>query len=757
VPDLVTPVTTAEGTLELPGDLEKADTKPPNVAAGPVFEASVLENASEGTKALVERLGLGNGSRLTFIVQQLQQEAAREARRAVKGSRPMQRVTQVGGAFWTESPDVPPQDAPGGPTTAADFGPGGPQFAGTWEREGCRVRPLGIADFRRVEQRLCCYEPGEVAHVENVLIGESKERNTRRLRTTEQTVTVLSEEERTEERDTQTTDRFEVQKETAKVIENELSFEAGARVAGSYGVIRFEVDARFAVSNSTQESDRRASNYAREVTERAVDRIVGRVREEKVTRIVEEFEDRSRHTLDNTGGTAHVVGLYRWLNKVYEAKIVNYGKRLMIEFMVPEPAAFHLHAMTKAAVENSLALERPIDPRSAAITAVLGLPQLRSHEDITEWGYGAYAGAYEAEVDPPPAPLITVGKAYHREGLDQTIQFADSRVDLKVPDGYEAQRFDAPLGLHSENQSGGLNWITIAIGRQSSFRQFGGTFSAVLHGEDDIVPVLTMGRTRMWGFTLEVVCSRTQTALAEWKIKTFNAIVSAYQTKLAEYQNALAEARAVAGIQIQGTNPARNRDIERTELRKWSVRLLADSCQPFWSDAMKDKGDCGYPEFDCCEAMLGGAYVQFVEQAFEWSLLTYLFYPYFWGRKCNWKQIYQMEDADGLFLAFLQAGFARVVVPVRPGYEDAVLQFLADGTIWDGGSVPVIGDPLFLALANEMKEPVGAVDPSVEPWRITVPTSLVALQCESGCVPGSGLPCPCDEAPTPTPTPPTDA
>jgi hypothetical protein len=78
---------------------------------------------------------------------------------------------------------------------------------------------------------------------------------------------------------------------------------------------------------------------------------------------------------------------------------------------------------------------------------------------------------------------------------------------------------------------------------------------------------------------------------------------------------------------------------------------------------------------------------------------------------------------------------------------------LADGTIFSGDDVPGIDDPMYLSIANELKEPVGEVDSSVEPWELVVPTSLTVLQCESGCVEGTGLPCPRDERAPLLPTP----
>ena len=440
----------------------------------------------------------------------------------------------------------------------------------------------------------------------------------------------------------------------------------------------------------------------------------------------------------------HVVGLYRWVEKIYTAKVVNYGKRLMFEFLIPEPAAFHLHAMAEHAGDADIGLSKPVDPRSQDTNTAFGRAPLQAHTDITETNYAFWAATYDAIFDPPPALRVTTGKSYSRSDMDHTVQFADSKTDLAMPAGYEAANFNAVYGLHSEVHDGGPNWVTVVVGRRSKFDTTGGGFSGLLDGEDDVVPVTLMGRTRFYGLSLEVECSRTDHAYVTWQEKTFRAVMDGYAAKMGAYQTALAEAKTGAGVQIQGNNPMYNRQTEQVELEKGAIRLLT-GCVHLPSDAMHDGGECGYPEFDCCQAMRDGTIVEFFEQLFEWRLMTYLFYPYFWGRKCKWTEIYRLDDADPLFMGFLKAGFARVVVPVRPGYEHAALRFLADGRIWDGGSAPGIDDPMYVAIENELKEPVGEVDANIEPWEIRVPTSLTVLQCESGCTAGSGLPCPCEE------------
>ena len=713
---------------------------------GLLLSKAALARLSRSTSTLLKEYGIDEGRRITDSIDALNEESARLSVQAVGDQRAVKRMVVTGGAILAPRKSDGGKHKPPMGDPSRDDVPYGDFYPE--ERRKCRIKPLGIADYRRVEQRLFCYEPGEVAHIENVMQGEEKERVTRHLRRTEETLTTSTEEETTKEKDSQTTDRFEIEKEASKVVESELSFEMGVSIQASYGPVKIAADTKFAVASSTVESDKQAATYGRDVTERALERIVTRVREERISKILDEFEETNTHKLEG-GKDEHVVGLFRWVDKFYEARVVNYGKRLMLEFMVPEPAAFHMHAMANEPPDAGMLLEKPIDPRSAEFTTETGLLPLVSHDSIAEWNYAAIAALYEARVEPPPVFSQTTSKAYHREGMDHTTQFADSKNDFKMPEGYEASSFVAPFGLHSENHSGGPNWITIIVGRQSTFRTSGGTATASLSGEDDIVPVALMGRTRFYAINIEILCTRTSRHLTAWKIKVFNAIMDAYNQKLAAYNNALADAKARVGIQIQGNNPARNREIERIELEKSAIRLLAQHCKPLWSNAMKDDQECGYPEFECCEAIRDGSYVQFVEQCFEWRLMTYLFYPYFWGRKCNWLKIYQLEDADPLFLNFLQAGYARVVVPVRPGYEGAALRFLRDGTLWNGGSVPGVNDPMYVSIVNEMMEPVGEVDETVQPWTIKVPTTLTVLQCESGCVDGKGLPCPGPDTPWP--------
>ena len=117
--------------------------------------------------------------------------------------------------------------------------------------------------------------------------------------------------------------------------------------------------------------------------------------------------------------------------------------------------------------------------------------------------------------------------------------------------------------------------------------------------------------------------------------------------------------------------------------------------------------------------------------------MSYNFYPFYWGNSAEWKDLYQFETNDPTYRSFMQAGMARVVVTVKPGFESAVMHYMAFGQIWNGGQTPILGNPLYLSLVDELKEQEYYIE---DIWETVVPTNLVALQESGVSIAGGGLP-----------------
>ncbi len=287
------------------------------------------------------------------------------------------------------------------------------------------VHAAGVADLLIVNQQLVGYEAADVAHIENVLRGETKSRS--HTRRTETEVLTFREHEVTtsEERELESTSRFEMNREASKTIQDDASLKAGLTVSGKYGpTVEFSASAEGSVSRSKQEATKTAASFAQDVTERTANRITERVLERSSRRTTSEVTEVNEHGISNSGQGDNISGVYQWVNKVYEAQMFNYGIRTMFDFMVPEPASLLIQVLEDGHAE----VTEIVKPTEFTLT-----PQ-----QITETNYGVWVRSYAAtDVEPPPEVYVTVAHDYAAgDGGDETDYNHSSQ--LAVPDGYRA-------------------------------------------------------------------------------------------------------------------------------------------------------------------------------------------------------------------------------------------------------------------------------------------------------------------------------
>ena len=91
-----------------------------------------------------------------------------------------------------------------------------------------------------------------------------------------------------------------------------------------------------------------------------------------------------------------------------------------------------------------------------------------------------------------------------------------------------------------------------------------------------------------------------------------------------------------------------------------------------------------------------------------------------------------LDDPNYEYQQFLQASAARLVLPVRLGFEAAVAHYLETGNVWGGEGVPSIEDPLYLSIVDEIREQSGNTEQEPTPvgkhWEVRLPTSLIKLK-----------------------------
>ncbi len=632
----------------------------------------------------------------------------------------------------------------------ADIGPKDPCARSArvpFASRGSFVTSSLIGDLLITRQQLIKYDLGEVAHVETAMAGLEKQRTHRRLNRTEETDFFETTSTIEEERETQTTDRFEMEKETTRALDQNFQIDAGVSATGSYGTVNFSssLDTSYGTSSSQSQAD--ATSFSQEVTSRALSRVKETVRRSKTVAFLNETEETSVNTLNNATSD-NINGVYRWVDRYYLNKIVNYGKRLMFEFAVPEPAQFHVFRQVTRPLPGN-AVDKPLDPRE---TRGPDGRALNTPSDLSDANYSFWASLYGATgVDAPPPETVKISESWKNAyATSQGGDIYDSfSVALRIPDQYEAIAADVRADHYWWDADGHTMTGTIGTAYFAA-----GLSSVVLPNVSGTLGVSLLSYGMNWKLNAVVTCKRSSQLYDQWRTKAYGAIIDAYAARLREYKAWLQEDGSDNDdlFTIPGQNPGLNRETEREELKKRCLELFTG--QRFESfDAAVDGvfNVSNYPEILFAEAVREGNIVKFFEQAFDWANMTYIFYPYFWGRKSNWLNTSRLVDpGDPLFTKFLQAGYARVVVPVRPGFENYLMLFhiftnlvSSMGCSWafqpsvfgtlglSNTFSPAIDDPTYISVAQELQSAAGynEADGPIygTPYVQKVPTSLVYI------------------------------
>ncbi len=600
------------------------------------------------------------------------------------------------------------------------------------------VRPCGIGDLLVTRQHIIRYEAEEIGLVQNVMQSEQHSRETRRLERTEESLTTEVETTREEERAFQQTDRFEISRNAKDVIKEDDTLKRGVTVSGGYGkFIQTEVSVSQETATAQESAAESAAKYARDLSERAVTKLSERVREQRTLTVLREFEEKVAHGFDNTGGEGHISGIYQWLRKVYEAQVFNYGIRMFVCIMVPEPGAFFLQALAAQRQAGNGITEPPAFNLSPG--------------DIDETNYLDHALTFEASgLEPPPAEFTTSSVTLAPNPDPENPNSITIRLtgEISVPPDYTAtsvyfrmswyKKFVLPavtpepqpeMAMHLGQRQALLD-LTVLGNDEHAPNSMNDTYT--LNDETGAVPyAIVLHAVAQPVILMEMECTRSAEAMDAWRLRTFEKLAQASEQQRSEYANRLAESEATLGAGLPERAPFQNRAIERGELKRNAISILTGQYFTAFNAILESGVQEARVDFD--EALAEGEYIRFFETAFEWENMTYEFFDYFWARRSTWVQkLVEIEDPDPDFKAFLTAGYALLTVPILPNFEAAAVHYFENAEIWKGGELPPVTNPDYAAYLTEIAAR-RAEEPDTEiavgdPFEIEAPTTLVMLR-----------------------------
>ncbi|HYW16011.1 MAG TPA: hypothetical protein VE891_07640 [Allosphingosinicella sp.] len=574
------------------------------------------------------------------------------------------------------------------------------------------IEPFAVGDLQMVRQRLVRYSAGEIARIENVIRGERREASSRQgRREVESRERTAADEQylETESGD----ERTDLIEETGRTVAGKSITDGYADLTANYGPPTQGTfnGSRTRVTLAGAPGAEDVTRFAREVLSATVSRISRRVGTLRSSSKTSHAEDAVVSVIDNSAGGSDVCAVYRWLNKIYEACVVNYGNRLMMEFIVPVPGArFRDHH----AKEERRGLAPP----------PLVSPGINSFKDINDANYASLCATYGVtDIEPPPPPSKVVA-AVLRDGEE---------TQIAIPPGYWARTASAACVTTPP----GLTPPPILVGCRTVAA--GATVSLDPLGQDLSVPVAvakSAGRSASPPdapsalVNVEIGCEPTRNAMDQWRIDIYRGIVAAHR-----------ESMELRREESQGAPPRRSplacREIEKRALRNSCTRMLLDRAaslasgtSPALAASPPSTGEFAEPRF-----------LQFIDQALEWREMSYTLVSFDDGRDDDAEG---GSEGDALFDRFAHARQARVLVPAAPDRVLSFLYFFASGMIWDGpdwivavndGEVDVVDDLKRASRAPRAERRVG------RPWEVVVPTAMQVLDRGGGFASGgSDLP-----------------
>jgi len=602
------------------------------------------------------------------------------------------------------------------------------------------LEPIGRSDLLLVRQTTTGYRRAEIAYVENVLIGETRNREHTSRVLTRQEFFESTTRETEETRDLQVTDRAELSREVNKVVSDDLKAQGSVEVT-SRGPTQVVASAGVSFEHSTEEAARSAESYSRETIERAVKRTMERITRETRSLFEQETTELNRHGFERDGNaTEHVSGVYQYLERVSRARMFWYGERELYDILIPEPASL-IWQFATTRTEVHLTVDQPDEALFRSLT-IANIAAKR--EDVIR--------AFRVTDMPaiPPESLET-SMSFAATGSGDDAHHANSK-ELQIPEGYvvASAKFVASAEVEdsSNKPNGGVTvagevslWeMTLSGNKGSTTHSF--TFVPALSGPTVSVAMNADNfNSLVASITLQL--KLTTEARDSWALQAYGRVAERYEQLRREYAQAVIQATAnqpAGSVSLPDGARAQLNQVVRAELQRAAVDVMRNL--PVSFDLIADFGYANpdgslgsHPVSDLAALRVSEPEIRFLQQAFEWEHLAWVLYPYFWGRRSEWSRTVVVSHPDPDFAAFLNAGAARVQIPVRPGFEDLVKHFMETGEVYEGNGLPKMGDPGYVPFIDEQLTSLGAPGEEVpwppsapRAWDIVSPTSLVLVR-----------------------------
>jgi Type II secretion system (T2SS), protein G len=418
---------------------------------------------------------------------------------------------------------------------------------------------------------------------------------------------------------------------------------------------------------------------------------------------VAETENLAVRVLTNPSATdAMRVDYFRLMRK-WRVDLIRYGLRMTYDLVVPNPG-------------NALASKvREIEDLNRVLNTEFKFDVALAN--VTPATYRDLATQYGADIEPPlwPTPLA-VASPLQPSGDTPAYQV----VEAALPDGYQIAGGRLDLGFVSKDKEPGMlvedlpdpksgtpvqpndkTWIYGDNPVESLYKGdpsgWNGAFNCDL--SDPNKQFAWIGRSGKLAFhcfyynvntgslRLQLDLKPLQSTMDAWQLKAWTTLRTAALDRWNEGMQRLHDRKAQLEQEIAANDSLTLRRMEREEIMRLVLQWLfgpsfqfvptmfellglVESFKPSpdpLPEEYLDPTQMTLVEWDSVRKY--GEFIKYIQNAVEWENLLFFSYPYFWDLIENWPFKRFLVHPDFDHRTFLRAGCARVVLPIRPGFE----------------------------------------------------------------------------------------
>jgi hypothetical protein len=512
--------------------------------------------------------------------------------------------------------------------------------------------------------------------------------------------------------ETGVTENTELAQSTNSQVQHSNQFNVNATVSGSYAFVTATVSTSYGVQDSATQAIAASSKHAKETTQKASSRVKQEHKTTISTTTVTGSAETTTRTLENPSAEDPMRIDYFSMMRKWRVRLYRYGLRMTYDIAIPEPGA----------TLRELFAQMDVLTQAIATPFVFGLRP----DQVTRDNYLQLAADNGASVPEPPLEVQSTRLGGQVQGLgklgdDEGWHFFSVPVD--VPDNFEVAGvtldamignvgndpgrsftvfgYGAPPGLGNIGQASFVVDLTAAVG-----------FLANATGSQQIVYFLQNVDAAAVTFVITFV--PTPEAMAQWQLAVWQAVHDAardaYYALQQQYAQELEQLTEKLNVDTLTLRREENDEIMKGVLR-WLLgtgfEFMPKDVAGVFSSAGGDLehgvtftgNDVGISPAMWTTMYQYEEMVKFVNEAIEWENVLYFLYSYFWDVPLSWNFIRQIEHPDSTRQAFLRSGSARVVLPVRKGYEQAWLSFVELGDF--GEQLPP--DHPYMTIAQEIQ------------------------------------------------------